>query len=52
MYIATVGLDNDKTGKRFNAGDSVKAKDFPKKVIDAWLKRGHVVKDKKNGSDD
>lgn len=44
-YIATVGLTDDKTGKRFEPGDKVTDKDFTKSVIAAWLKRGHLVEE-------
>lgn len=50
-YTATVGLTNDKTGKRFEPGDTVKDTDFPKPVIKAWLDRGHLVEDGADGSD-
>ena len=51
-YVATVGLTNDKTKKRFEPGDVVTSKDFPKGVIAAWLKRGHLIEEDANGSDD
>ena len=41
-YIATVGLTNDKSKKRFEPGDTVTDKDFPKYIIEGWLKRGHL----------
>lgn len=50
-YRATVGLTNDKTGKRFEPGDPVKDGDFPKSDIVYWLKRGHLVEDSADGSD-
>lgn len=50
-YIATVGLTNDKTNKRFEAGDTVKDGDFPKYVIEAWLERGRLVEEQADGSD-
>ena len=48
-YKATRGLTNDKTGKRWEVGDRVKAGDFPKGVITAWVKRGVLVKDGNDG---
>lgn len=50
-YIVTVGLTNDKTGKTFEPGDKVTDKDFPKSVIAAWVKRGHLVEEAADGSD-
>lgn len=50
-YKATVGLTNDKTGKRFEPGDVVKDDDFPKPVIKSWLERGHLVEEDADGSD-
>lgn len=49
-YIATVGLTNDKTNKTFKPGARVTDKDFPKSVIAAWVKRGHLVEEAANGS--
>ena len=49
-YKATVGLTNDRTNKRFEAGGTVKDGDFPQTVIKAWLKRGHLVEDASDGS--
>ena len=49
-YIATVGLTNDKTGKRFKPGDTVKDGDFPKYVIESWLERGKL-EEATDGSD-
>lgn len=50
-YKATVGLTNDKTGKRFEPGDAVKDGDFPKSEITYRLKRGHLVEEATDGSD-
>ena len=49
-YIATVGLTNDKTGKRFKAGDTVNDSDFTKKQIIHLLKRGRL-EEATDGSD-
>lgn len=50
-YIATVGLTDDKTGKRFEPGDKIKDGDFPKYIIESWLRRGHLVEEAADGSD-
>ena len=50
-YEAQTGLTNDKTGKRWEAGDTVKDGDFTKKVVAHWLKKGVLtVKDGDDGS--
>ena len=41
-YKAVVGLDNDKTGKRFEPGDAVSEDDFTKATIKHWLKKGAI----------
>ena len=41
-YKATVGLQN-KSGDRFEIGDTVTDKDFPKKIIAGWVKKGNLV---------
>jgi hypothetical protein len=51
-YIAAVGLTDDKTGKRYKPGATVKDGDFPKYIIEDWLKRGRLVEeDTADGSD-
>lgn len=52
-YIATVGLTDDKTGKRFEPGAKVTDKDFTKPVIAAWLERGYLIPEEEaaDGSD-
>lgn len=43
-YKTTVGLDNDKTGKRFEIGDTVQDGDFSAKIIALWVKAGVLIK--------
>lgn len=53
-YIATVGLTNDKTGKRYGPKTDnkiVEDGDFPKYVIEDWIKRGRLVEEVPDGSD-
>ena len=38
-YKVLIGCQNDKTGKRFEPGDTVSDKDFPKLVIKHWLEK-------------
>lgn len=42
IYLALVNLSNEKTGKKYKAGDEVTEKDFPAKVLAHWLKTGKV----------
>lgn len=48
-YKALADVVNDETGKRFKAGATVTADDFPKGVIANWLKIG-VLEVKDDGS--
>ena len=41
-YRAVTGLQNKK-GDRFEIGDSVADKDFPKNVIAGWVKKGNLI---------
>lgn len=50
-YLTKTGLTNDKTSKSFKPGDVVQDGDFPKYIIEGWLKRGHLVEVESNGSD-
>ena len=50
IYIAIRGLTNDKTGKRWEPSDKVKTGDFPKYIVENWVKRGVLVEDNDNGS--
>lgn len=43
VYIAQNTLKNDKKQTRFEVGDTVTDKDFPKKVIQHWLETGELV---------
>ena len=51
IYLAIRGLTNDKSGERWEPGDQVKTGDFPKYIIENWLRRGVLVEDKDDGSD-
>lgn len=42
-YVANVSLSNDKSGKTFQPGEIVQDGDFPKSVIDHWIKRGRLT---------
>lgn len=42
-YIALTGLNNDKTGKRFDPGDTVTNKDFSKSIIQHWLQTNRIA---------
>jgi len=39
-YTVIVGVESDKRKKRFEPGDVVNEKDFPKSVIENWVKKG------------
>lgn len=39
-YIAMTGLNNERTGRRFEAGDLVQSGDFPPETLEHWVKRG------------
>ena len=41
-YIALTGLENDKTGRRFELGDVVQEGDFPAAILKHWLESGKV----------
>lgn len=43
-YMCIVGCENDKTGKRFEPGDTVSDKDFSPEVIANWLEIGVLAK--------
>ena len=45
LYKVLIGCQNDRTGKRFEPGDTCSDKDFSKAVIKNWLKIG-VLEDK------
>ena len=54
LYKALIDCRSDKTGKVFPSGEIVTSKDFPKSVIDNWLKIGvleEVTKEVDDGSD-
>ena len=42
-YEVLVNCRNDKTGKAFKVGDTVKTGDFPAAVIKAWMAMGKPV---------
>lgn len=50
-YNVLVGCENDKTGKRFEPGDTCKDGDFPKRVIKDFIQIGVLepIEDKENG---
>jgi hypothetical protein len=39
-YKVVVGVDSDKKGKRWEPGDVVTERDFPKYVIAEWVEQG------------
>ena len=43
-YKVLVGIENDRTGKRFEPGDVCTNKDFSKAVIKNWLEIGVLEK--------
>ena len=43
-YEALVGLNNDKTKKRYEAGDIISEKDFSKKTLEHWLRTKRIKK--------
>jgi hypothetical protein len=51
-YTAVRGVQNDKTGQRFEPGDPVPANAFTQAVLDGWVARGILLppkEDKKPG---
>lgn len=42
-YEVMVGVESDKKNKRFEPGDVVTDKDFPKYVISTWVERGILL---------
>lgn len=41
-YRAARGLASDKKGKRWAAGQVLTEKDFPKVVLEFWLREGYI----------
>ena len=50
QYEVLIACRNDKSGKVFEPGDTVKSGDFVKAVIDNWLEIG-VLKEVDDGGD-
>lgn len=48
-FIALTGLDNDKTGRRYEAGDEITVEDFSEDVILHWLEKQPPVLRPKDG---